>query len=119
MSDFESFWTETVTHCCREGRMPQSSTKSLHSALSPAMFPSAHTAYDTTTLTTLNANLREHSKRVSRGAHLLLDVLVLRVEQFDENGHSSGLNHHFSVKEGPGGDVGQRPGRLELERENI
>lgn len=33
-----------VTYCNREGRMLQSMTKSLHSVLSPAIFPRAHTA---------------------------------------------------------------------------
>lgn len=33
-----------ATHCTSEGRILQSITKSLHSVLSPAMFPKAHTA---------------------------------------------------------------------------
>lgn len=47
-----------ATYCTREGRMLQSMTKSLHSVLSPAMFPKAHTAcrqsnYSSQTITTL------------------------------------------------------------------
>lgn len=38
-------WGWVTTYCTREGRMLQSMTKSLHSVLSPAMFPKAHTAW--------------------------------------------------------------------------
>lgn len=34
-----------ATHCTSEGRILQSITKSLHSVLSPAMLPKAHTAW--------------------------------------------------------------------------
>lgn len=49
-------------------------------------------------------------------SHLLLDVLVVRVEQLDEDGHGSSLDYHLGVQEGPRGNVGQGPGCLKLKR---
>lgn len=46
--------------------------------------------------------------------HLLLDVLVLGVEQFDEDGDSPCLYNYFGMKKCPGSNVGQGPGSLKL-----
>ena len=46
---------------------------------------------------------------------LLLHVLLLAKQQRDKDRNRSGIDHLPRLLTGPTGDVGQRPGRLELE----
>lgn len=102
------------------GRMLQFSTQSLHTALSPAMFPKAQTACKIITQQKIIAvfgdghNQTQHTSRAKR-SNLLLDVLKVRVKQFNEDWHCSSLNHCLCLHGCARRYVGQRPCCLELQ----
>ena len=54
--------------------------------------------------------------RLSLEAHLLLDVLQVRVEEVYEDGHGPGLDHYLRLRGRSRRYVGEGPSCLELER---
>jgi hypothetical protein len=86
---------------------PLERTRSRQAGESPAMFPSAHTAW----MCGLAAGSRA---RPPRRPHLLADIRERRLEQADEKGHGASVHDDLRVSGGARGDVGQRPGSLEL-----